>query len=513
MKKQNPRYGFIFYSGLMQWILALLGGFVICQGVSANSLYNVTEAWTTTGFQHTESVVYDPVTNYIYASNLNGSEEGDGYISRINTDGTVDTAEWAGTSSGGGIFNDPLGMVVKNTVTGGTLYVGDGDQLTAVNLSTGEITDIFETGVEGSNLNGLAVDASGNIYASDANFSNIYILEDGASAMREWLSARADVPNPNGLYVEDGKLIVGTDGGIASVDITTLEVTIRVSGIDYVDGIFGDNYSNCFYSNGMTVGVLKPDNTTETLVAGDGYTWLADISYSPYLNLLLVPDLDETIVAYRVLSANPDIIGISFDATWNISPGDSMTVTVNAGNLDGSDVYYKYYYCANYGTSGYDSTPWTVVQDYSTSNTCNYTFPSEGNYIVVVRTVTSPDDEPQALPIIGGVVTVGSGSHVNISSLTSNATGTISAGDTVTFTATASNSTSDPIYYEFYYQANYGISGADDTWNRVQEYSTANTCDITFPFNGNYIVVVRAVTDPENEPDALPIVGNVVVVQ
>jgi hypothetical protein len=79
---------------------------------------------------------------------------------------------------------------------------------------------------------------------------------------------------------------------------------------------------------------------------------------------------------------------------------------VNASNSSGGDIYYKWFYCANYGTPEYDSSPWVVVQNYSTDNTCHYTFPSTGKYIIVVRAVTDPNNEPGKLPIIGSVVDV-----------------------------------------------------------------------------------------------------------
>ena len=79
--------------------------------------------------------------------------------------------------------------------------------------------------------------------------------------------------------------------------------------------------------------------------------------------------------------------------TGHLQINESITVTANAEASDGQIIYYNFYYCANYGTNDYDATPWTVVQDYSTSNNAVYTFPSAGNYIIVVRAVTDPDND------------------------------------------------------------------------------------------------------------------------
>jgi hypothetical protein len=103
--------------------------------------------------------------------------------------------------------------------------------------------------------------------------------------------------------------------------------------------------------------------------------------------------------------------GINFPAlTTNLSGpaqvGQAVIFTVNAVSSDGQDIYYKFYYCGNYGTSAYDTSPWVVMQDYSQQNSCTHSFTSAGNYVVVVRAVTDPTDEPTYPPIIGGVVTV-----------------------------------------------------------------------------------------------------------
>ncbi len=62
-----------------------------------------------------------------------------------------------------------------------------------------------------------------------------------------------------------------------------------------------------------------------------------------------------------------------------------------------------------------------MLQAYSTSNTCQYTFPSQGDYVVVVRAVTDPENEPDALPITGQTVSVGAGIQVTSSAFNSGA--------------------------------------------------------------------------------------------
>lgn len=221
------------------------------------------------------------------------------------------------------------------------------------------------------------------------------------------------------------------------------------------------------------------------------------------------------LLAFSAYAGSEDAVNITqVNLTPAVSPqaGVPFNVSASASCPSGKTIYYKFYYCANYGTASYETTPWTVVKDYSTENSAQYTFPQTGNYIIVVRAVVDPNNEPAALPIVGQAVTVSESSHVNITGLTSSSAAP-NAGDEVTFTAEASSSTGDPVYYRFYYCGNYGTSYYTTTpWTMVQDYSTTNSSKYTFPSAGNYVVVVRAVTDKTNEPAALPIIGTAVTV-
>jgi hypothetical protein len=90
-------------------------------------------------------------------------------------------------------------------------------------------------------------------------------------------------------------------------------------------------------------------------------------------------------------------------------------------------------------------------------------------------------------------------------------TGTPESGETVTYSVSATSESTQTLYYQFYYRANYGNSNYENTqWTVMQPYSTSSTCDYVFPEPGEYIVVARAVKDPSNEPAALPITGTYV---
>src|SRR5690606_24571084 len=88
--------------------------------------------WTREGVDQPESVAADPTSGMLYVSNMGGdpmSRDGNGYISRITADGTLEKADWA---TG---LDSPKGM----DVAGGTLYVADIDQVVEIDAATGEV--------------------------------------------------------------------------------------------------------------------------------------------------------------------------------------------------------------------------------------------------------------------------------------------------------------------------------------------------------------------------------------
>src|SRR5215204_3630946 len=77
--------------------------------------------WEATGFKNPESAVFDSATGIIYVSNVNGDDpaakDGNGFISKLGTDGKVITLEWVKG------LDSPKGLVLAN----GKLYAADVD--------------------------------------------------------------------------------------------------------------------------------------------------------------------------------------------------------------------------------------------------------------------------------------------------------------------------------------------------------------------------------------------------
>ena len=104
--------------------------------------------------------------------------------------------------------------------------------------------------------------------------------------------------------------------------------------------------------------------------------------------------------------ADVNITSLSISPQTPVQAGVPVTVTAGASSSSADTLYYKFYYRGNYGTAEYDTSPWITVQGYSTLHYAQYNFPAAGDYIVVVRVVEDPSNEPQSLPITGQVISV-----------------------------------------------------------------------------------------------------------
>ena len=101
------------------------------------------------------------------------------------------------------------------------------------------------------------------------------------------------------------------------------------------------------------------------------------------------------------------ITGLSRHPTGTVQIGDVVTFTASAANFDGGDVYYQFSLIPHYGTDAYDPfNGYTTLQDYSTADSCTYTFNEAGAYVLVVKASATAGPAPGAEPIFGGSIVV-----------------------------------------------------------------------------------------------------------
>ena len=263
------------------------------------------EAWTASGLEAPESVLYDASRDIFYVSNISGemdAKDGNGFISILGPDGSLKQAQWI---TG---LNGPKGLAMH----GDALFVTDIDRLVAVDVAGGKVLGTYPA--EGAQfLNDAVADADGRVFVSDTLTNRIYLLDAGTLSV--WLEDE-QLAHPNGLALQDGQLIVAawgpglkpdfsteSPGYLLAVDLATKAISPLGSGtgVGNLDGLEAEGDGAWLATDWMAGGLarIQPDGTSEQLL--DLNQGSADLEYLPEQKLAIIPMMmDGTVVAHRL---------------------------------------------------------------------------------------------------------------------------------------------------------------------------------------------------------------------
>ncbi len=243
-----------------------------------------------------ESAVYDSKRDVIYVSNYDAYNRGAGldrqFISKLSVDGKIIEKKWVK-----GLIM-PTGMVIHEN----SLFVVERGALTEIDIESGSVKTRYSFPTPGF-TNDVAVDPAGRFYVSDTRKNVIYRLVDGQ--FEEWMGA-PDIGSPNGLWFNDGKLIVGnnTDQRLKSIEpedkIVRVITTLPAGNID---GIKVDKNGNYIVSHaeGRIYRVSPAGDFSKIIDVTGPQQWTADFEYIAKKNLLIVPTfLNNKVVAYTL---------------------------------------------------------------------------------------------------------------------------------------------------------------------------------------------------------------------
>lgn len=249
-----------------------------------------------TGFKTPESIFYDSGADIYLVTNINGAPtdiDDNGFISRVNPDGTIDNLMWINGENENVTLNGPKGMAEVGEV----LYVADINALRLFDRETGEQISSIE--IPGSTfLNDVVADGAGGVYVSDSGLNPdfsasrtdaIYRVHSDGSI--ETIAKGPALMHPNGLAVVDGSLMSVTFGGKDVQKIApdgTIATDTELPG-GSLDGIVQTNDGRVLVSSWETKSVyaINSDGTTSVLAAD--MTSPADIGYDSKRNLVLIP--------------------------------------------------------------------------------------------------------------------------------------------------------------------------------------------------------------------------------
>ncbi|WP_257658952.1 YncE family protein [Parapedobacter lycopersici] len=259
---------------------------------SAKTEPALTLSWKTdTIFTGSESALYDASADVIYISSGNtasGEKDNDGFISVVNTDGTIRDLKWVE-----GNLHAPKGMALLN----GKLYVTDIDAVKVIDVTTAAIekTIPVENAVF---LNDMATDGK-QLYFSDSRGGIIYSLNVGG----EYAAINSESKGVNGLECHNGQLYsldgeglkkFSTDGNytpeIINAEVTGGDGLVILNDTTFVASRW---HGEIFFIRGSETTVLLDTQAEKSNTA--------DIGFVSGKNLVIVPTfLKNEVAAYQL---------------------------------------------------------------------------------------------------------------------------------------------------------------------------------------------------------------------
>jgi sugar lactone lactonase YvrE len=258
--------------------------------------------WETVGFQAPESALHDAAGGVVYVANVNGApgdKDGNGFISKVGADGAVQKLDWVVG------LHAPKGMAIRD----GRLYVADIDALVVIDLATGGIVARHEDPTA-KFMNDVAAGPDGAIFVSDSFTNRIYRFMDGA--LEVWLEDPA-LDSPNGLFVEAGRVIVGSlgvfgeqprPGKLLAVSMADRKVSVLMDAVGHLDAVESDGAGGFYLTDWPGGKILRYSaagglSTVLTLTPGT-----ADMDVVLPGGIIYLPKMiDGRLAAYRLSGA------------------------------------------------------------------------------------------------------------------------------------------------------------------------------------------------------------------
>lgn len=289
-----------------QWGLFFIYLMIASNAYAGGQAEKLTLLWETTGFNNPESVVYDASNDVLFVSNVNGGatdKDGDGYIAKMRTDGTIIEQHWVDG------LHAPKGM----TLYADMLYVADIDTLIAIHIPSATIYKTYPV-IDAVFLNDVVANDAGEIFVSDMLLNRIHRLSNDQFEI--WLES-PQLENPNGLYVNGDQLILGAwgvmqpDGGFATEvpgHLKSISLQDRsiislggtpIGNLDGVEAITQDSY---YVTDWMAGKLFHINHQGEAELLLELEQGMADLEVLVEQKLVILPMMNsDKVLAYKVV--------------------------------------------------------------------------------------------------------------------------------------------------------------------------------------------------------------------
>ncbi|ODS78350.1 MAG: ATP/GTP-binding protein [Cytophagaceae bacterium SCN 52-12] len=267
------------------WVAATLLSALL--SVESKAQHSLEKVWETEAvLQVPESVLFDKESQVLYVSLIDGKggeKDGKGGVALVSTDGKVKNADWI---TG---LNAPKGLGKYK----GKLYIADLDEVVIADIATGKVEKKISV-PEAKFLNDVTVDNSGNVYVSDSQTKNIFLIKDGTPSLYHVSAER-----PNGLLAVGKDLLILDSGSLYKLGSDKKAVKLAEGMEKSTDGIEEVKRGEYIVSAwiGVVYYVTDKGKVEQLLDTRDTSTNSADIGYDARKKIVYVPTFAKNSVA------------------------------------------------------------------------------------------------------------------------------------------------------------------------------------------------------------------------
>ncbi len=258
-------------------------------------------AFSRSGFDTPESFVADPESGAYYVSSVNGGaldKDGNGYISKISSNGNIVIQKFIGDKNDSGTMNSPKGLLVL----GNELWVADIDAVRIFDKRSAKPIHVIDLSSNGAkSLMDLVADGDGRVYASDLLGDQIFRIDAGGERKATVFYRGSELGNPGAMLYNPrsrGLMAAGFKSGQLFEIDRHGRLHVLKKGFTEPSGIDYDLEGNVYLASrdkGEIYKIPYLGRGTRSVLKS-GLTAPADISYSRRHKELLVPSSDANTV-------------------------------------------------------------------------------------------------------------------------------------------------------------------------------------------------------------------------